>query len=73
MPVSSAGADAIFPNQLARFCVQRLHGVARIGQIHDPVVHDRRRLIPGAFIHRPDPLASCSSFTLSVVICLSGL
>ena len=49
-------AVAVFPDQIARAAINRLHDVARVVEIDDPVVHERRRLIRAAFIHRPDPL-----------------
>ncbi len=49
-------AVAVFPDQVAGTAIDRLHDVAGVVEIDDPVVNDRRRLIRATFIHGPDPL-----------------
>ena len=48
--------QTMLPNQVALAGVERLQHVTLIHQIHDAVVHERRRLVPPPTIrHRPDP------------------
>ena len=44
----------VFPQQVAGCGVQRVDDVARVGQVHDAVVHERCRLLSAGF-HRPRP------------------
>ncbi len=44
------------PDEVARLRIQRLHDVARAGQIDHAVVHNRRRLVGAGVVHRPHPL-----------------
>ena len=52
---STRRTDLVLPDQLAGRRVERLHGVHGVGEIHDAVVHERRRLIRAALVHRPHP------------------
>ena len=56
-PVGAGGfrADAILPDQLARAAVERLQGIARVGEIDDSVVDDGRGLVGSAVVHGPHP------------------
>ena len=47
-------ASPVFPNQLACFAVQSLNDIARIDEINDSLVDQRRRL-GIAFVHIPHP------------------
>src|SRR5436309_842164 len=44
-------AIPVFPDQIARAAIERLHDVPGVVQIDDPVVHERRGLIPSALVH----------------------
>ncbi len=52
------GANARFPNQIARLPIKRLDDVARARQVHDAVVNDGRRLVRTRVVHGPCPLQS---------------
>ena len=45
----------VLPDQVACFRVERLYGVHRVGQVHDAVMNDGRRLVRLPLVHRPDP------------------
>ena len=45
----------VFPDQIAGCRVERLNDAARIRQIHDAVVNERRGLIGAGIVHRPGP------------------
>ena len=47
--------DVVFPDQVARARVQRLHGVAGVREKHDAVVNDGRGLGGAAIVHGPGP------------------
>ena len=57
-------AHMVFPNELAGSRVERLDEIQRVGEIHDAVVNDGRRLVGLAFVHRPGP---CELQLLDVV------
>ena len=47
--------DFMLPDEVTGATVECLHHVAVVGHVEDPVVHDRRRRVPSAFVHRPCP------------------
>jgi hypothetical protein len=49
------GAGAVLPDQIAGCRIERLNDAARIRQIHDAVVDERRRLLRAGVVHRPRP------------------
>ena len=49
------GAGAVLPDQVAGCRIERLNDAARIRQIHDAVVDERRRLLRAGVVHRPRP------------------
>ena len=45
----------VLPDEVSGGRVERLHHRADAGEVHDAVVHDRRRRVPAALAHRPHP------------------
>ena len=50
----SVAARTVLPDQIPGRRIERLHDVAWVGQVHDAVRHERRRLLR-AIVHRPRP------------------
>jgi len=48
-----SGAGTVLPDQIAGCRIERLNDTARIRQIHDAVVDERRRLLRTGVVHRP--------------------
>ena len=77
-PASPAGPvrvdfRTVFPNQISRRGVERLNDVVGIRQVHDPVVHKRRRLLRAPVSSMAHDHASWSWPTLPRSISSSGL
>ena len=72
-PIALRRTDLVLPDQLAGRRVERLHRVHGVGEEHDAVVDERRRLIRARPRSSPTPTRAADPSTLSRVICVSGL
>ena len=55
MPIACSGPMWFSQISSPVLRIERLQDVHRVHEIHDPVVHERHRLIRAAFLHRPHP------------------
>ena len=56
-PAHRLGVDfrTVFPDQISRRAIEGLNDAVGVRQVHDPVVHEGRRLLRTRLVHGPRP------------------